>query len=201
MPDAAEAAHMAINRHVIGWVGKDEVGRLSIEQPGKIVGISGITAQQPVPPKFPDVALPGYRIAAQDRNFVFRLIASVGRALANIVEQEIDFRERKAGELNIEFEIHQCLKLDCQDLAIPTGIQRQLVVRENIGAAVCIAEMRQPNGRNFAMPEQPGRLETAMPGNYRAVIGYGMGLVKPNRPMLSAIWRICFLECVRALFW
>jgi hypothetical protein len=26
------------------------------------------------------------------------------------------------------------------------------------------------------------------------------GLVKPNRSMLSAIWRICFLEWVRAFF-
>jgi hypothetical protein len=48
MVDRAEAADMAVDRHVVGWVGEDHCGTLLAHQGGEGCRILGIAAQQVV---------------------------------------------------------------------------------------------------------------------------------------------------------
>ena len=59
--------------------------------------------------------------------------------------------------------------------------------------------MREANRRHLGHAEQLGGLDAAVAGDDDAVVINEDGLLKPNAAMLSAIWRICRRECVRAL--
>ena len=54
--DRAQAADIAVDRDIVGWIGEDEVSSFARHQLVHVGGIAGIAAQQAVPTKLPKVA-------------------------------------------------------------------------------------------------------------------------------------------------
>src|SRR6516162_8695249 len=54
--DRAETARVTLDRHVVRWVGKDHRGALRAHQRGEGLGIEGITAQDAMSPRKPQIS-------------------------------------------------------------------------------------------------------------------------------------------------
>ena len=67
-----------------------------------------------------------------------------------VVDQGVDFGGFEAGDFQVEREVQarQMLEFDRQDLRIPARIQRQLVVRDDIGALLLLAQVLDADARN-----------------------------------------------------
>ena len=116
----------------------------------------------PVPTQFPDIAQLAHDRTGCFGNDVFRLVSSVGVSLTSFVENEIDFRETEAGQLDIKLKVNQPLQFNGQDLAVPARIERQLVVGEYIGPSFRLAEVRQGNGWHRLHAKKLGSFNSAM---------------------------------------
>jgi len=73
--------------------------------------------------------------------------------------------EREASEFDFEIEVDQALQLDREHFAIPSGVERQLVVCDDISAPFGFGEMGQTKCWNSFQPKQLGGGEASMPGN------------------------------------
>src|SRR5215207_7579436 len=97
------------------------------------------------------------------------LVLTFGRgrwgALLGVIEQDVDFGKREAGELEIKLHVNEGLQLDRQDIAIPAGVLRKLVVGDDIGPSLGLVEMRQPERRDAFHAEELRCLDPAMTGN------------------------------------
>jgi hypothetical protein len=81
---------------------------------------------------------------------------------------------------------------------IPTGIEGELAVGEDVSPALRRIEVGEANRRDALQTDQPGCFDPAMSGDDLVIIADQHGIGEAELPMLSAIWRICFLEWVRA---
>ena len=129
---------------------------------------------------------------------IVRSMLWVWRGLPRFIEQQIDLGEREAGDLHVEFQIDEGLQFDREQLAVPAGVQGQLVVGDDIGPALRRIEVGQAKRRNALHPEKLGGFDPAMPGDDLVVIADQDRIGEAELRMLSAICRICFLEWVRA---
>lgn len=59
MPDLAQTCDVAINLHVVGWIGEHEVRALIPHDHVKVLAVPRIPAQQSVPPELPQIAKAG----------------------------------------------------------------------------------------------------------------------------------------------
>ena len=118
----------------------------------------------------PQVAHACYWVTADRRDRILRRIAAIGIGLAGFIEHEVDLGQAEPGHLDIELQVDQRLQLDREDLLVPPGIERELVVGEHVGAPLGIGEMRQGQGRHPLHPKQLGRLDPAVPGNDLAIV-------------------------------
>ncbi len=137
---------MAVNRHVVGWVGKDEIDLLILKECSVILFLAGIAAQEAVITKQPQIAAPRHCLLRRRWNGIGGRGRGLSGAFAFAVENEIGLGEGETGEGKVEFRIDQELQLSAQNILIPAGIQRQLVIGQNIGAPLALREMRQPDG-------------------------------------------------------
>ena len=76
-----------------------------------------------------------------------------GRALSASSSTRSISASEKPVSVDVEVEIDQRLQLDRQDLLVPAGIQRELVVGQDIGAALLGRQMRQPQRRHRLQAE------------------------------------------------
>jgi len=142
--DAAQARNVAINLHVIRRVGKNEFGLVVIHQQLVSRGIGGITADQDVLSKHPDITQTADRRPARLLgHLVFRLLTFVPDTL----EDDVDLGGSKTRQEHIEAQIDKALQLDCEELVIPACLLRKTVVRKDIGLLLGLAEMGQPDSR------------------------------------------------------
>lgn len=125
--DASRAADMAVDRHIVGQVGKDEVDALVTQQPRVILAIARIAAQQAVAPALPHIPAPADRTLGRRDHRILGGVRSRRIGLDRTVEHEIDFREAEAGECYVEVEVDERLQFDCQDFLIPAGISASLL--------------------------------------------------------------------------
>ena len=116
-----------------------------------------------------------------------------------VVEEEVDLGEREAGELDVELEIDEGLQLDREDIAVPAGVQRELVVGDHVGPALRRAQVGQPERRHALQAEQLGGLDPAVTGDDLVLIADQDRVGEAEALDASAICLICFLEWVRAL--
>jgi len=95
--------------------------------------------------------------------------------------KQVDLSQRKARELNLHVEIDQGLELDGKHLPIPAGIQRELVVRDHVGSALCLAEMRQADRWDPLEPQELRRFDPPMAGDDLMLVANedGIGEAKP----------------------
>jgi hypothetical protein len=155
---------MTIDGHVVGRVGKNEIGRFALHQCICGFALASVAADEAMPSKQPQLARSTHRgiAAAKRRDMVLRLCRPCGSTLAGFVEDEIDLSEREAGKLDLELQVDQPLQFECEQFPIPAGILRKLVVGKHIGAPLGTPELRQPQRRNSAPSEMPGGLDAAM---------------------------------------
>src|SRR5215207_3235143 len=86
-------------------------------------------------------------------------------ALLGVIEQDIDLGKREAGELKIELHVNEGLQLDRQDIPIPAGVLRKLVVSDHIRPPLGVIEVRQPERRDAFDAKELRCLDPAMTGN------------------------------------
>ena len=115
--DAAQARNVAINLHVIRRVGKNEFGLVVIHQQLVSRGIGGITADQDVLSKHPDITQTADRRSARLLgHLVFRLLTFIPDTL----EDDVDLGGLETRQEHIEAQIDKALQLDCEELVIPS---------------------------------------------------------------------------------
>jgi hypothetical protein len=170
--DAAEAADVAIDRNVVGRVGEDEIGTLAIHQHGKRFRVTRIAADEPVAIEEPHVtsARHGRCGIGHGRNFILRSGWCVRRTLLRLIEDEVDLGEREAGQFDIELKVDEALHLDRKDFAVPACVQRQLVIGNDVGAALSRVEVRQTTGRDALHAKELGGCDTPVPGDDLVVV-------------------------------
>ena len=118
-----------------------------------------------------------------------------------VPDDEVDLGELKTsdGEVELRRHLEQGLKLDGQDLFIPARLLSEPVVGDHVSPLLFLAHVREANGRHLGHAEQLCCLDAAVTGDDHVSSSMRTGLLKPNAAMLSAIWRICRREWVRAL--
>ena len=172
MADAAEPAHVSIDRNIVGRISEDEIGAFVAQKALERLTLSRIPTQEPVAPEQPQVARPGHPEGGIDkrRGGVLCIVGRIRRRLSGFVEQHIDFSQREPGDLDIEFEIDERLQFDGENLAVPAGVEGQLVVGQHIGSALRRIEVGEAQRRNALNPKQLGGLHPAVPGDDLGVI-------------------------------
>jgi hypothetical protein len=134
---------MAVDRHVIGRVREDEVSALASHQHIQRGSPLRITTDEAMASEPPDIAGSGdgRSCISEGRNLVAGAGRTARRALLCLIEHEVDLGQREAGEFHVEVHLHEAIQLDRQHFAIPAGILRELVVRDDIGPALGRREM------------------------------------------------------------
>jgi hypothetical protein len=92
-------------------------------------------------------------------------LLGVERGPSGFLENEIDLRQGEAGALDVEFHIDERLQFDREHLAVPPGIQCQLVVRQHVGPSLCGIEMGQAHRGDALESQELGCLHSSVPGD------------------------------------
>ena len=127
--DRAEASDMAIDRDIVGRVGKYNPGLLAIHQLDVSGLVAGIGANQAVLAELPEIAEPGDGLALRCRHHV----TGVGLCRHRWpIDQQIDFCRLKSSDFQIEVEFGggELPPQQRQLLHIPVAIERDLVIGE-----------------------------------------------------------------------
>src|SRR6266568_7196896 len=77
-------------------------------------------------------------------------------SLASILQDDVDFRHLEPGQFDFDIEIDQTLQLNRQNLLVPPGLLGELVVGQDVGALIRLAQMREPVGRHRGDAEELG---------------------------------------------
>ena len=122
-------------------------------------------------PELPDIARPAARRASSSAgNAVVRGIARLLRGQP--FDQAVDLRDREAGDARCRSRgrsSSSALQLLGQQLLVPAGIERQLVVGEHVGALLRRASCFEANAGHFCHAEQLRRLDPAVAGEDRVL--------------------------------
>ena len=92
-------------------------------------------------------------------------LSSVRPGLALARQQPLQLARAEADQPEVEPQLREVGQLEPQQVLVPAGIQRQLVVRQHIRALLCLAHMRELDHRHPLEPELPCRQHPAMPGD------------------------------------
>src|SRR5581483_8393466 len=60
-------------------------------------------------------------------------------------EKKVNFSRLETSDFKIETNLDEVLQFDSEHLLVPAGFQRQLIIRQDVGAAVDIAEVVDPD--------------------------------------------------------
>ena len=165
---------------------------LAVHQRCEASRAAGIAAEQAVAAEEPHVARPGHRRAVARAGAGLAPSARRPRRwassrLASSITRSTSAREKPVSSTSKSRSIRR-LQLDRQHLAVPAGIQRELVVGDHVGPPLGRAEMGQAQGRDAS--SSPRSL-AASTRPWPAMISFSSlirtGLVKPKRSMLT--WR------------
>ena len=164
MLDRAGAADMAVDRHIVGRVGKNHFCPLAIHQRCHDIAIECAAADQSMLPKLPDIARPATRWAVCRWKQVVCRIAGLFRI--EPFDQAVDLGDREAGQTNVEVEIdrQQSLEFFGQDLVIPAGIEGELVVGKHIGSLFLLVTYARAGRRAPRPCRELRRLDPAVAG-------------------------------------
>ncbi len=61
--------------------------------------------------------------------------------LAGFIQNHVDLGETEPSKLEFKLIVDQCLELDGEDLGVPAGVERQLVIRDYVCAALGIGQI------------------------------------------------------------
>ena len=127
-------------------------------------------------------------------------VRSGRRSPRGVLEDDVDLRHLEPGQLDLDVEVDQALQLDRQKLLVPAGLLGELVVGQDVGALIGLAQMRQPAGGHRVDAEELGGFHAAMAGDDLLVIVDQDRIAEAE--LLDALRDLpdLLLECVRALF-
>jgi hypothetical protein len=164
MADPAKPRDMAVDRHVVGRVGEDEIRPFIPHQHGEDGPVPGIPADQAMAAEAPHVAGPrdGGRRIAGCKGDVLRLGRTVRGALMSLLENDVDLGGGEAGELDVELDVDEALQLDRQQIPVPAGIERELIVGQYVGTSLRRIEVGEAHGGDAFQAQQPGGLDPAV---------------------------------------
>lgn len=165
VPGLSEAGDVAPDRDVERRVGEDHPGALVVHQ--RLVGrcLQGRAAIEAMLAEEPKVAClrnsrPGLRL----RDLV--LVFPIGCGL--LVQDEVDLAGGEAGEREVEVEVRQLLEFDRQQRIVPAGQLRELVVGDDIGTPLGLAQVLEADDRHALQPQELRRGDPAVAGEDHA---------------------------------
>ena len=171
--DPARAADVAVDLHVVGRIGEDHPRLLAVHQPTDDVGVERVAADQPVRPELPDIARPAARRPGLGQPVVLGIAGLLRR---QPLDQAVDLRDREAGHADVEAEIvgEERLQLFGEQVLVPAGVQRQLVVGEHVGPLLGRGHGLDADAGHRRHAEELRRLDPAMAGE-DGVLGVSSG--------------------------
>jgi hypothetical protein len=84
------------------------------------------------------------------------------------------------GDVEVEIELQEALKLDGEQLAVPARVFGELVVGDDIGANLGVREVLEADRRHAFQTKQLGRLDAPMAGDDTARAIYQNWVCKPE---------------------
>ena len=110
-------------------------------------------ANEPMATEFPNISRSRDRSCASRRDIVIRVVWLTRRSRARISDHDINLSSRKTGQVEIIIDFYQGFQFNGERISVPTGIQSEFVVSENIGSLVLFREMGEREARNIADTE------------------------------------------------
>jgi hypothetical protein len=168
MPNPAAAPDRA-DRNIVGRIAKDSRRRHPLHESIEIVGLSGITTQQPVLSKRPQVSRLSRRLLRQGRHGVLRI-----GTRRPIGEKQIDFGGLKPRQRDIHAlswqELNQLAEFNRKEFKVPSSPLGDLVVGDHIGALLRRGEVIEPDDWHMGKTKEPRSLETPV-ASQNAIVG------------------------------
>ncbi len=110
--------------------------------------------------------------------FFFEVFGPSGPPVSRLIHDDIDLGHGKAGQLDLDMNVEKALELNSQKLLVPAGIQRELIVSEDVSSPLRRVQMGEAQGRNRLHFEKLRRLNTAVTGDDFALIGDEHGVIE-----------------------
>ena len=187
---------VAVDLHVVRRIQERGVDRRTVaDDAPQEVCVATVAAADAVLAENPDVAelRPGL-----DRDGGNDLLVGIIRGL----EHDVDLAAGEAGQRQVEVDVERAdvVKLEPQDLDVPAGIQRDLVVGEAERLLLGFGEPAQLDRWHFARARSPAPLAAVRDQqSERDCSSTSTGLVNPNCRIDEHSCSICRLGWVRAL--
>jgi hypothetical protein len=90
--------------------------------------------------QMPEVPLADVTLQQKDMLLALRTALGAIRP-ASILQDKVDFRHLEPGQFDFKVELEQPLQLDRQNRLVPSGLRRKLIVGQDVGPLVGIAQM------------------------------------------------------------
>ena len=139
---------MTIDRHIVRRVSEEQIDLFVTQQQAIVIGVSGITTDQAVPPEQPDIPLDTDGNASGGWHRIIGWVTALGPSFLSFVQIDVALGQAEAFKLDIELPINAVLEFDRQGVFVPAGVQCQLVVGQDIGFALGLRQVRQCDGRD-----------------------------------------------------
>ena len=134
----------------------------------EVAGREAVADNARIKPCMPDI---GNVARATHRDFRrARRLVGIGQALGLVRGECGQLVIGKTGEPQIEVEGLQIGQLDPEQFGIPAGVERQLVVGDDIGPLLRLALAPGDHGRDLRQAELSRGKQPAMPGDQAAVL-------------------------------
>ena len=98
------------------------------------------------------------------------------------VQDHVDLRQFKAGQLNVEAKIDEVLKFNGQNFRRPTSFLCELIVGNHIGALIPFAHVLEAKCRDGFVAEQLCSFHAAMTG-YELVVSIDQDRIVESKPL------------------
>jgi hypothetical protein len=113
--DTPKPCHVPIDRNVVRRVSEHEVRPFVTHQEVEDGLVSRIPANQAMPTETPHIAClrnRGRLVTGRRGDLILGLGRTVRRALARLIEHEVDLGRGEAGELDVEIDVDEALQLN-----------------------------------------------------------------------------------------
>ena len=108
-----------------------------------------------------------------------------------VAAEDVDLGHLEAGngDVEIELQVSEASEFDRESFVVPTGVEGQLVVGNDIGADLLGRQIVDPNGWDLVDAKQPGCLDAAVTGDDRVVAIEEDGRVHPVKILAAGARR------------
>ena len=157
--EAARCVVLALRR--VGRRGHDHVGQRIAEQNTNRSTVAAVAADQAVGSDQPHVAGLGYRLGWRFGDLVGHIL----RRCVAVFEQRLQFLVAEANEREVRAVCFEFAQFAGEHFLVPSGIHRELVVREDICPPLRLAEVVQYHHRNLREAQFASSQQTTVAGN------------------------------------